>query len=78
MSIILALYCLHQAGWVHKDFSPGNVIAVEGKAKISDLEFAKRQVAGELDKLTRPGDVPSAVRQDFRTVGSSGELYELN
>jgi len=78
MSIVLALHCLHKAGWVHKDFSPGNVIAVKGKAKISNLEFAKQRVAGELERLTTPGNASSAARKDVRTVGSFGELYELN
>jgi len=70
MIIVLAIHCLHKAGWVHKDFSPGNVIEVNGKAKVSDLEFAKQRVAGELEKLTRPGDL--AARQEVRTVSSSG------
>jgi len=76
--LVLALHRLHQAGWVHRDFSPGNVITVEGKAKISDLEFAKRRVADDLEKLTRPGDVSSAAKKDLRTVGLFGELYELD
>ena len=74
--IVLALHCLHKAGWVHKDLSPGNIITVEGKTKISDLEFAKQRVAGELEKLKRPRDL--AARQEVWTVGSSGELYQLN
>ena len=57
MLIVLALHCLHKAGWVYKDFSPGNIITIKGKTKISDLEFAKQQVAGELEKLTRPRDL---------------------
>jgi len=34
---------LHEAGWVHRDYSPGNIIVLDKIAKISDLEFAKRR-----------------------------------
>lgn len=55
----LALQCLHKAGWVHGDLSPGNIIVVgkehnEKKAKISDLEFARIRPFEELDQLTQP------------------------
>ena len=77
MSITLVLHRLHEAGWVHRDFSPGNVIVVEGKARISDLEFAERRVADDLEELTRPGNASSAAKKNVCTVGSFGELYEL-
>jgi len=64
-----ALLFLHKAGWVHRDLSPGNIIVVDGKAKISDLEFAKRRVAQDLERLTRQTDQPLSVAQDTRTVG---------
>ena len=44
--------CTNQGGC--RDFSPGNVIVVGEKAKISDLEFAKRWVAEELARLRDP------------------------
>jgi len=65
------LHCLHQAGWVHRDFNPGNVIVVGGEAKISDLKFAKRRSANELKRLTRLGGVFSPGTTDNQTVGLS-------
>ncbi|KAG1764592.1 hypothetical protein EV702DRAFT_1051270 [Suillus placidus] len=37
----LALYYLHKAGWVHRDFSVGNAIWVDGVGKLGDFEYAK-------------------------------------
>ncbi|KAG2336207.1 hypothetical protein BDR05DRAFT_971181 [Suillus weaverae] len=36
-----ALYYLHKAGWVHRDFSIGNVIWVGDVGKLGDFEYAK-------------------------------------
>jgi len=72
------LHCLHEAGWVYGNFSPGNIIVVEMEAKISDLEFAKRRAAHELEALTRPGDSSSPVAGEVRTVGPFCEFRELN
>ncbi|KAG2038543.1 hypothetical protein BDR03DRAFT_298783, partial [Suillus americanus] len=38
---LMALYCLHKAGWVHCDFSVGNTIWVGGAGKLGDFEYAK-------------------------------------
>ncbi|KAG0704652.1 hypothetical protein DFH29DRAFT_848599 [Suillus ampliporus] len=38
---LMALYYLHKAGWVHRDFSVGNAIWVEGVGKLGDFEYAK-------------------------------------
>jgi len=76
--MIPALHYLHEAGWVHRNFSPGNIIVVGMEAKISDLGFAKRRAAHELEELTRPGDPSSPVAGEVRTVGPSGEFRELN
>jgi len=66
------LHHLHRAGWVHGDFSPGNVIVVGGtRAMISDLELAKRQVAGQLEELTRPKDTSLPGVREMRMVGLS-------
>lgn len=55
----LALYYLHKAGWVHRDFSVANVLWVEERngqvGKLSDFEFAKK--------------VDSEISHDVRTVG---------
>ncbi|KAF9647385.1 hypothetical protein BDM02DRAFT_3248424 [Thelephora ganbajun] len=46
----LGLLLLHEAGFVHRDLSPGNIIVVDRKAKISDLEFGKaRKVFALID-----------------------------
>ncbi|KAG2129418.1 uncharacterized protein EDB93DRAFT_1182709 [Suillus bovinus] len=37
-----ALYYLHKSGFVHRDFSVGNVIRVGGVGKLGDFEYAKR------------------------------------
>lgn len=80
------LYLLHRAGWVHRDPSPGNIIVVRENAntsdrkiaKISDLEFAKRRVAAELEKLTKPKGASSIGARDIRTVGLFlARFYEL-
>ncbi|KAG1727324.1 hypothetical protein EDB19DRAFT_1857653 [Suillus lakei] len=38
---LIALRCMHKAGWVHRDFSIGNVIWVDGVGKLGDFEYAK-------------------------------------
>ncbi|KAG2338830.1 hypothetical protein BDR05DRAFT_1003910 [Suillus weaverae] len=37
-----ALYCMHKAGWVHRDFSVGNAIWVGDIGKLGDFEYAKK------------------------------------
>ncbi|KAG1757080.1 hypothetical protein EDB19DRAFT_1865936 [Suillus lakei] len=41
-SFNLALYYMHKAGWVHRDFSVGNAIWVGGEGKLGDFEYAKK------------------------------------
>jgi len=76
--MIPALHCLRQAGWVHRDFSPGNIIVVGTEARISDLEFAKQRATNQLEELTRPGNPSLHVARDIRTVRRFGEFCELN
>ena len=45
-TLLLALAFLSQKGYVHRDISPGNIIFYEGRAKLSDLEFAKEFESG--------------------------------
>lgn len=39
----LALRELHSIGWVHRDISSGNILVVDGHAKIADFEYAKHE-----------------------------------
>jgi serine/threonine protein kinase len=57
---------LHQAGFVHRDLSPGNIVVVDGKAKISDLEFVKVRRTADLQRLAEEHSPLTAV--DARTV----------
>ena len=43
MVMPLGLRAIHEAGYVHRDISTGNILIVEGVAKIVDLEYAKRK-----------------------------------
>ncbi|CCM06760.1 uncharacterized protein FIBRA_09058 [Fibroporia radiculosa] len=38
----LVLQFLHEAGWVHRDLSTGNILILNGKVKLADFEYAKR------------------------------------
>jgi serine/threonine protein kinase len=45
-NLLLALAFLSRKGYVHRDISPGNIIFYKGRAKLSDLEFAKQYESG--------------------------------
>ena len=45
-TLLLALAFLSQKGYLHRDLSPGNIIFYEGRAKLSDLDFAKEFESG--------------------------------
>ncbi len=38
-----ALVAMHVSGWVHRDVSATNILVVNDRAKIGDLEYAKRE-----------------------------------
>lgn len=61
---------------MRRDLSPGNVIVVGGKVKISDLEFAKARKIRDLQMLTKQpkgSSVPIVV--DTRTVSCSVSAF---
>ena len=45
-TLFLALAFLTKKGYVHRDVSPENIIIYKGRAKLSDLEFAKQYESG--------------------------------
>ena len=61
----------HQAGFVHRDLSPGNIIVVHGKAKILDLEFAKAHKISDLQEVTKKPEGSASFPHDTRTVRPS-------
>ena len=48
-------------GYVHQDISPGNIIFYEGRAKLSDLEFAKKYMSGALSDVRTVSQPPSNI-----------------
>ncbi|KIP02045.1 hypothetical protein PHLGIDRAFT_79694, partial [Phlebiopsis gigantea 11061_1 CR5-6] len=41
--IVKGLYHLHASGYVHRDISVGNILIVNGKGKLGDVEYAKAE-----------------------------------
>ncbi|KAJ3556687.1 hypothetical protein NM688_g1888 [Phlebia brevispora] len=37
---LYGLLTMHKSGWVHRDLSPGNIVIVDGAARVIDLEYA--------------------------------------
>jgi serine/threonine protein kinase len=40
--ITAGLQLLRKLGWLHRDVSIGSILSFEGKAKLADLEYAKK------------------------------------
>ncbi|KAI0701055.1 hypothetical protein BC835DRAFT_295958 [Cytidiella melzeri] len=38
---MIAMTLLHRCGWAHRDISSGNILIVDGKLKLGDIEYAK-------------------------------------
>lgn len=41
LSYFSVLRSLHECGWVHRDISSGNVLVVDDKVVLSDVEYTK-------------------------------------
>ncbi|KAG6327945.1 hypothetical protein ID866_11144 [Astraeus odoratus] len=47
----VSLQILHDAGWIHRDVSPGNLLRIGNSVKIADLEYAKRLDSAESHEI---------------------------
>lgn len=41
MHLLTALRYIHEAGWVHRDISTGNIYLFENRGLLSDFEYAR-------------------------------------
>ena len=57
-SLLIALAFLTKKGYVHRDISTGNIIIYEGRAKLSDLEFAKLYESGTSNHIRTVSQTP--------------------
>lgn len=56
--MVIALYYLHQVGYVHRDVSTGNLMMYRGKTKLLDLEYIK---AIEPNEVSRSNEILKTV-----------------
>ena len=61
LTVFVSLTFLMRKGYVHQDISPGNIIFYEGRAKLSDLEFAKKYMSGALSDVQTVSQPPSNI-----------------
>ncbi|KAJ3556690.1 hypothetical protein NM688_g1890 [Phlebia brevispora] len=59
---LYALIAMHESGWVHRDLSPGNIVIVDGVARITDLELATCEASQrKVGKTGTPNFMPIEV-----------------
>jgi hypothetical protein len=70
---------LHRSGLIHRDIHPGNIIVMDGVAKISDMEFVKERDVRTLGNGTL--DTTKSLQRvvtEVRTVRSCRTSFQLN
>ena len=75
-----AAHALHEAGIVHNDIKPGNVLLDNGGAKLSDLSLEPVADAGpddQRDRVRRIGRVPRSGRHPRRDAGPGPDIFAL-
>jgi serine/threonine protein kinase len=50
---------------MHRDISPGNIIIYEGRANLSDLEFAKQYESGTSNNIRTVSQPPQIFGSSF-------------
>lgn len=84
--MLAALDHAHQAGIIHRDFKPGNVmIKADGQVKVMDFGLAKIQTSAGATRSTKSEHTggtlyylsPEQVRSDGRVVDQRSDIYAL-